>query len=62
MTTLNVALCRSCEAVVRKPGTLRPGVRGGADEVLYKGESSEKIQSVVEQYVGGLRTRGYYSD
>jgi hypothetical protein len=29
MTTLNVALDRSCEAVVRKPGTLRPGARGG---------------------------------
>jgi DNA-binding NarL/FixJ family response regulator len=33
-----------------------------ADEVLDKGESSEKIQSAVEQFVGGLRTRDYYSD
>jgi DNA-binding NarL/FixJ family response regulator len=34
----------------------------GADEVLHKGEASEKIQSAVEHFVGGLRTRDYYSD
>jgi DNA-binding NarL/FixJ family response regulator len=33
-----------------------------ADEVLHKGESSEKIQSAVEHFVGGLRTRDYCSD
>ena len=37
-------------------------LEAGADEVLHKGESSEKIQSAVEQFVGGLRTRDYYSD
>ena len=36
-------------------------LEAGADEVLHKGESSEKIQSAVEQFVGGLRTRDYYS-
>jgi DNA-binding NarL/FixJ family response regulator len=37
-------------------------LEAGADEVLDKGESSEKIQSAVEQFVGGLRARDYYSD
>jgi DNA-binding NarL/FixJ family response regulator len=37
-------------------------LEAGADEVLHKGESSEKIQSAVEQFVGGLRTRDYFSD
>ena len=37
-------------------------LEAGADEVLHKGESSEKIQSVVEQFVGGLRTRENFSD
>ena len=37
-------------------------LEAGADEVLHKGESSEKIQSTVEQFVGGLRTPDYYSD
>ncbi len=37
-------------------------LEAGADEVLHKGESSEKIQSAVEQFVGGLRTRDYNSD
>src|SRR5215211_8093038 len=40
---------RSLERYVR-------ALEAGADEVLYKGESSEKIQSVVEQFVGGSRT------
>ena len=46
---------RSLERCVR-------AFEAGADEVLHKGESSEKIQSAVEQFVGGLRTRDYYSD
>jgi DNA-binding NarL/FixJ family response regulator len=46
---------RSLERCVR-------ALEAGADEVLYKGESSEKIQGVVEQLVGGLRPRDYYSD
>ena len=37
-------------------------LEAGADEVLHKGESSEKIQSTVEQFVGGLRAPDYYSD
>jgi hypothetical protein len=37
-------------------------LEAGTDEVLYKGESSEKIQSAVEQMVGGLRPRDCYSD
>jgi DNA-binding NarL/FixJ family response regulator len=37
-------------------------LEAGADEVMHKGESSEKIQSAVEQFVGGLRTRDYDSD
>jgi DNA-binding NarL/FixJ family response regulator len=43
---------RSLERCVR-------ALEAGADEVLHKGESSEKIQSAVEQFVGGLRTRDY---
>jgi DNA-binding NarL/FixJ family response regulator len=46
---------RSLERCVR-------ALEAGADEVLDKGESSEKIQSAVEQFVGGLRTRDYYSN
>ena len=46
---------RSLERYVR-------ALEAGADEVLHKGESSEKIQSAVEQLVGGLRPRDYYSD
>ena len=46
---------RSLEHCVR-------ALEAGADEVLHKGESSEKIQSTVEQVVGGLRTRDFYSD
>jgi len=41
---------RSLERCVR-------ALEAGADEVLHKGESSEKIQSAVEQLVGGSRTR-----
>src|SRR5918993_1368659 len=37
-------------------------LEAGAGQVLHKGESSEKIQSAVEHFVGGLRTRDYYSD
>jgi DNA-binding NarL/FixJ family response regulator len=37
-------------------------LEAGADEVLHKGESSEKIQSAVEQFVGGLRPSDCYSD
>jgi DNA-binding NarL/FixJ family response regulator len=40
---------RSLERCVR-------ALEAGADEVLHKGESSEKIQSAVEQLVGGSRT------
>jgi DNA-binding NarL/FixJ family response regulator len=40
---------RSLERCVR-------ALEAGADEVLHKGESSEKIQSTVEQLVGGSRT------
>jgi DNA-binding NarL/FixJ family response regulator len=36
-------------------------LEAGADEVMHKGESSEKIQSAVEQFVGGLRTCDYDS-
>jgi DNA-binding NarL/FixJ family response regulator len=46
---------RSLERCVR-------ALEAGADEVLDKGESSEMIQSAVEQFVGGLRTRDFYSD
>ena len=46
---------RSLERCVR-------ALEAGADEVLDKVESSEKIQSAVEQFVGGLLTRDYYSD
>src|SRR5215204_3258779 len=46
---------RSLERCVR-------ALEAGADEVLYKGESSEKIQSVVEQLVGGLQTRDFFSN
>jgi DNA-binding NarL/FixJ family response regulator len=46
---------RSLERCVR-------ALEAGADEVLYKGESSEKIQSAVEQFVGGLRPGDCYSD
>ena len=37
-------------------------LEAGADEVLHKGESSEKIQNAVEQLVGGLRTCDCNSD
>jgi hypothetical protein len=37
-------------------------LEAGADEVMHKGESSEKIQSAVEQFVGRLRTCDYDSD
>ena len=46
---------RSLERCVR-------ALEAGADEVLHKGESSEKIQSAVEEFVGGLRTCDYDSD
>jgi DNA-binding response OmpR family regulator len=46
---------RSLERCVR-------ALEAGADEVLHKGESSEKIQSAVQHLVGGLRTGDYYSD
>ena len=46
---------RSVERSVR-------ALEAGADEVLHKGESSEKIQSAVEQLVGGLRPRDCNSD
>jgi len=46
---------RSLERYVR-------ALEAGADEVLYKGESSERIQTAVEQLVGGLRTRYFFSD
>ena len=46
---------RSLERCVR-------ALEAGADEVLHKGESSEKIQSAVEQLVSGLRTRDCNSD
>ena len=46
---------RSLERSVR-------ALEAGADEVLHKGESSEKIQSAVEQLVGGLRTGDCDSD
>jgi DNA-binding NarL/FixJ family response regulator len=46
---------RSLERCVR-------ALEAGADEVLHKGESSEKVQSAVEQLVGGLRTRDCNSD
>jgi DNA-binding NarL/FixJ family response regulator len=37
-------------------------LEAGADEVLHKGVSSEKIQSAVEQLVGGLRACDCSSD
>ena len=37
-------------------------LEAGADEVIYKGEPGERILTVVEQLVGGLRTRDYDSD
>ena len=37
-------------------------LEAGADEVLHKGESSEKIQSAVEQLVGGSRIPDCNSD
>jgi DNA-binding response OmpR family regulator len=46
---------RSLERCVR-------ALEAGADEVMHKGESSEKIQSAVEEFVGGLRTCDYDSD
>ena len=46
---------RSLERCVR-------ALEAGADEVMHKGESGEKIQSAVEQFVGGLRTRDHDSD
>ena len=46
---------RSLEGCVR-------ALEAGADEVLHKGESSEKIQSAVEQLVGGSRTPDCNSD
>ena len=46
---------RSLERCVR-------ALEAGADEVLHKGVSSEKIQSAVEQLVGGLRSRDCSSD
>jgi two-component system, NtrC family, response regulator AtoC len=36
-------------------------LEAGADEVLHKGTSGEKIQRTVAQLVGGLRTRDFYS-
>jgi DNA-binding NarL/FixJ family response regulator len=38
----------------RSPERCVRALEAGADEVLHKGESSEKIQSAVEQFVGGL--------
>jgi DNA-binding NarL/FixJ family response regulator len=46
---------RSVERCVR-------ALEAGADEVLHKGESSEKIQSAVEQLVGGFATRDCNSE
>jgi len=46
---------RSLERCVR-------ALEAGADEVLHRGESSEKIQSAVEQLVDELRTRDSYSN
>jgi DNA-binding NarL/FixJ family response regulator len=46
---------RSLERCVR-------ALEAGADEVMHKGESGEKIQSAVEQFVGGFATRDYDSD
>ena len=46
---------RSLERYVR-------AVEAGADEVFYKGEPGEKILTVVEQLVGGLRTRDFFSN
>jgi DNA-binding NarL/FixJ family response regulator len=37
-------------------------LEAGADEVLHKGESSERIQVAVEQLVGGLQTRDFFSN
>ena len=37
-------------------------LEAGADEVLHKGESSERIQNAVEQLVGGLQTRDFFSN
>lgn len=44
--------------------SLEPYVRAleaGADEVLYKGGPGERILTVVEQLVSGLRTRDFFS-
>ncbi len=51
-------------ALVSDPSPERSvrALEAGADEVVYIGESSEKIQSAVEQVVGGLRTRDCYSN
>src|SRR5215204_7402216 len=46
---------RSLERCVR-------ALEAGADEVLYKGEPGERILTVVEQLVGGLRTRDFFSN
>jgi DNA-binding NarL/FixJ family response regulator len=46
---------RSLERCVR-------ALEAGVDEVLHKGESSEKIQNAVEQLVGGSRTCDCNSD
>jgi DNA-binding NarL/FixJ family response regulator len=37
-------------------------LEAGADEVLHKGESSERIENAVEQLVGGMRTPDFSSD
>ena len=37
-------------------------LEAGADEVIYKGEPGERILTVVEQLVGGLRTRDCFSN
>ncbi len=46
---------RSLERYVR-------ALEAGVDEVLNKGESTEKIQTAVERLVGGVRTRDFFSD
>ena len=46
---------RSVERYVR-------ALEAGADEVLHKGESTEKIQTAVERLVGGVRPRDFFSD
>jgi DNA-binding NarL/FixJ family response regulator len=45
----------------RSPERCVLALEAGADEVLHKGESSEKIQSAVEQLVGGSGSRDCYS-